>query len=320
MNARTYSFSIIGTAMVLFWGIVATNLLLDPQRIFWRESNKSPTVNERYLRSSEYLASPDRYQGVLLSSSRGYLVPLHELSRDFGGITFKNFSVGLSLMPDYLLLLKFLVRDKQSRNSRLQAVFLLLDVDTLGRLPVTNRTMEGLWPPQVTGEAVLPFWWRNFTAVQFEGWKYALAPEGKGAGPQPTVPKAPAQIGNTKSPAPQPSIPKERIRTRPYYKEQLAMLREFVELCSKNQVRLVVAISPLGRFTASLLDDEDRKQAVEDVSHILPIWDFGVPQWLENEWTDVWHYSPTVTNLMFERIFHANPPSPREGFGVLRGN
>jgi hypothetical protein len=117
----------------------------------------------------------------------------------------------------------------------------------------------------------------------------------------------------------QRSIRKDRIRTRIYYEEQLTMLRDFAELCSNSQIHLVAALSPLLRSTASQLDEEDFKQVVEDLSHV-PIWDFGVPQWLENEWSDNTYLSRAVGHMMLERIFQASPPGPREGFGVLRGN
>jgi hypothetical protein len=337
MNARTYSFSIIGTALLLFWSGVAANLLLDPQRIYWRDpSIVTATANVRYAKSTLYMASPDRYEGFFLSSSRGYAVPLDELSRDFGGVGVASFSMSIGVIPDYLVVLKFLLRDKQSRHSRLQAIFMLLDIDTVGSRPVTELTVQGSWPPQVTGEGVLPFWWRNLTAIQFEAWKDVLK---QGDGRQAEndgrhsllrtvsdvwapsfVSEASAQTEDRKPPAPQPSVEKVRIRKAPYYKDQLTMLKEFAELCSKNQIRLVAALSPLRRSRVSLLDEEDLKRAVEDVSHILPIWDFGVPQWLDNEWSDQSHFSPMVAHLMLERIFQGNPPSPREGFGVLRGN
>jgi hypothetical protein len=337
MTARAYSFSIIGTALLLFWSIVAANLLLDPQGIYWRDpSVRTATTNDRYVKSRIYMTSPDRYEGFLFSSSRGFVMPLDELSRDFGGVGVASFSVGYGSIPDYLLALKFLLRDKQSRHSRLQEVFLLLDIDTFGSVPLAERMTHDPWPPQVTGEGVLPFWWRNLTAIQFEAWKdvrrrgggwwaenesrHSLLRTVSDAGAPSFVSIASAQTVDPKPPGPQPSVLKDRVRTGTYYKEHLAMLREFVELCSKNQIRLVAALSPLRRSRASLFDEEDLERAVEDVSHILPVWDFGVPQWLDNEWTDISHFSPTVAHLMLERIFQDNPPTPREGFGVLRGN
>jgi hypothetical protein len=337
MSARTYSFAIIGTALLFFWSAVAANVLLDPLSVFWRDpSVRLPMTNERNAISRNYLASPDRYGGFFFSSSRGYVMPLEELSRDFGGVTVFRFSMKFGNTPDYLLLLKFLLRDKQSRHSRLQAIFLLLDIDTFGNEPISSGSAQELWPPQVTGGAAAPFWWRNLTAIQFDAWKTLLR---RSDGPraenesrhgllgtlgdgwaQSIIPEAAAQTGNSKPPAPQPSISKDRVRARIYYREQLAMLREFAELCSKNQIRLVAAIAPLLRIKASQLDEEDARLALEDISHILPIWDFGVPQWLESEWSDHSHFSPMVAHLMLERIFQANPPSPREGFGVLRGN
>jgi hypothetical protein len=219
----------------------------------------------------------------------------------------------------------------------LRAVFLLLDVDALGERPLTNRILQFTWPPAVTGESALRFWWRNLVAIQFDAWQDALgrflghelprhANDQGGVNSRSAVrtaivdailPQASAQPATPDSAA----LPLKRVRDRRYFSEHLAMLQKFVALCQQHDVALTVAFSPLRVENASTYDAADLAQAVEDVSRIAPVWDFGSPQWLSKRtelWFDPSHFAPEVGHLMLDRIFLAKSPPMHEGFGVLR--
>jgi hypothetical protein len=217
----------------------------------------------------------------------------------------------------------------------LRAVFLLLDVDALGERPLTNRILQFTWPPAVTGESALRFWWRNLVAIQFDAWQDAL---GRSLGHE--LPRHATEQGDAKSrravgaaivdailpqalaqPANPAALPLKRVRDRRYFSEHLAMLQKFVALCRQHDVALTIAFSPLRVENASTYDTADLAQAIEDVSRIAPVWDFGSPQWLSKR-TDLWfdpsHFAPEVGHLMLDRIFLAKSPPMHEDFWVLR--
>jgi hypothetical protein len=65
----------------------------------------------------------------------------------------------------------------------------------------------------------------------------------------------------------------------------------------------------------------DNKRIVDQVAHLVPVWDFGRPAWLSDRpdlWRDFSHYSTTVADMMVQRIFGAATSAPMD-FGRLRG-
>jgi hypothetical protein len=220
-----------------------------------------------------------------------------------------------------------------------RAVFLLLDADLLVTRPFTNRHIQALLPPGVTGENPARFWWRNLTAIQFEAWRSAIRDAGKkppefetrddGSGLR-RRDEAPAPIW-TEASREQPPKLVARIRAdsasaeharrreaQSYFFAQMTRLERFVALCRERDIKLAVAISPPPRGYLLPYDARDVPDVADQIARIAPVWDFGGAHWLSNHpelWTDAIHFSSGVGRIMLRRMFGRDVPDGWKDFG-----
>ena len=83
---------------------------------------------------------------------------------------------------------------------------------------------------------------------------------------------------------------------------------------------LTVVTSPLNRLNARDYDPAELARVAERIARVVPLWDFGMPDWLSDRgdlWSDPSHFKPEVGDMMLGRVFGAGPA--RAGFGTLRG-
>ena len=83
---------------------------------------------------------------------------------------------------------------------------------------------------------------------------------------------------------------------------------------------LTVVTSPLNRQNARDYDPAELARITERIAGVVPLWDFGMPDWLSDRgdlWSDPSHFKPEVGDMMLGRVFGAGPA--RAGFGTLRG-
>jgi hypothetical protein len=102
----------------------------------------------------------------------------------------------------------------------------------------------------------------------------------------------------------------------------LGLLRQFVALCRQHDVRLIVAAAPLNRRNAMLYGAEELARRRRMVAAVVPLWDFGSPDWLSDRpelWSDDRHFRPPVGKMMLEAIFNARDGSTPADFGHLYG-
>ena len=336
MKPRTYAVTLMLGAAALFVSVVAANLLIDPQGVFGTNLlPRSPNINEHYRNLTAYEAAPDRFDGLLFGSSRARSIPTAELSRHMNGVTFADFSVVRGMLPDFLPALEYVLADKAKRGQRLRAVFLLLDIDTFGDPAGTNRYIETLLPRELSGENGLSFWWRNLTALQVRSWQGILrdaraaieerhrqAPSAidkvKGA----LVRLASALSGLAARGSQAGSDYNRPFGQRAHFLEQLRLLQRIGVLCRQSGAELIVAISPLHRAVESRYLPNDLSQALDQVAHVTPVWDFTGADWLSdnpNFWLgDTAHFSTEVAQMMIARIFGDPMPPGWERFGRLR--
>jgi hypothetical protein len=242
---------------------------------------------------------------------------------------------------DHLPVLEYVLREKATKGLHLRAVFLLFDANFIGDRPLTNRFVQHTWPPEVTGESWVRFWWRNLSAIQIDAWKEKLRSKLRMAQFDDTVIAEHVisinaarnmlfnlfrpSIANAQSVGPQREAsaqtqPLEQVSKRRYFAEQFALLERFVTICRAHDVRLIIAISPFRReFTP--LDESDLRQVIDKVARLAPLWDFSSSQWLSDRselWSDRTHFSLEIARMMLERIFGIAPPDTNV-IGVQRG-
>jgi hypothetical protein len=337
MKPRTYALTLILGAAVLFVSVVAANLLINPQGVFGTNVlPRSPNINHHYRNLAAYDAAPDRFDGLLFGSSRALAVPTAQLSRRVNGVNFANFSVIRGMLPDFLPALEYVLADKAKRGQRLQAVFLLLDIDTFGDPAGTNRYIETLLPQALSGESGVYFWWRNLTALQVRSWRRILldaraAIEERNRQAPSAIEKvklalvrfASAVSGLAARSSQAGSDYNRPFGERAHFAEQLQLLQRIAALSRQSGAELIVAVSPLHRAVESRYLPEDLSQALDQVARVTPLWDFTGADWLSdnpNYWMgDTAHYSSEVSRMMLARIFGDPMPRGWERFGRLRG-
>jgi hypothetical protein len=330
MQPRTYALSLMTFGAGLFIAVVATNLAVDSQGVFGTGLLGQPlNPNARYQRFVAYAAASDRYDGLLFGSSRALDLPVEQLQR-MDGATFANFAVQFGLITDDLPVLEYVLRDKAAKRERLRAVFLLLDADAIGDQPRTNRFLQTMLPPPLTGEQPLRFWWRYLTAIQIGTWRSEIVrawtkpPPREGDTATAADDRGPAEA----TAAPADGLEARRmgrtfdpITSRPDYGRQLRLLQQFVALCQSNAVKLTVAVSPLSRGEAAKYDPAELTKVVADIGRIVPVWDFTNSQWMADHqeyWYDSRHFRSELGAMMLARIFGEPAVEVPDGFGRLR--
>lgn len=342
MRAKTYALSLAGFGMGLFLLVVAANVIIDPQALFHTGVVDHPNVNDRYRTLQAYRADPSKYDGVLFGSSRAAALSTDDLARGLKVDAVARFSVVGGMMTDHLPALEYVLRDKAGRGERLRAVFLLFDVDILGRRPLTNEDLQKLQPPALSGQNPARFWWKNITAIQFKGWEDALKGAWRKAHPDRSSGVSPAgrdaeslaersgRLATSQAAAAEPTrapqqahdggdVTRERISKRYYFHQQLDMLRRFVTLCRKNNLTLVIAMPPILPAVRRELDVADLTDVVRQVRGMIPVWDFTDPGPTASDpkyWKDGVHFKPALGRVMTARIF-GQPVEPEwKTFGV----
>lgn len=325
MRAKSYAVVLIVAGLLCCGLVLAANLLIDPQQVFGTglfRQHSNP--NFRFLRYIAYKQSARNVDALFFASSRGGGIPVMELAARTG-LTYADFSVPLGTIGDHLPVLEHATRSVARQGKPVRHVFLLLDVDFLGRRPITNASIQTYLHPDVTGELFARFWFRYLMAIELRNWtndlrrlwqhndEIALAP----------MPQGGAGAVNRSDKSDDPPTVRDRVATSPNFNENLAKLRQFVDLCRRNEIALTVATSPLHRDTVQDYDSRDLAKAVDEVSAITGIWDFGSPQWLSERpdlWADQSHFTMEVGRMMLRRIFDGKPQLPMPPFGEYRAH
>ena len=338
MSPRIYALVLSAVAATVFFGIAAANVIIDPQGVFGTNLIHSINVNQRYLRFAAYQRRQDRFDGVLFGSSRAQQMPFEALSARMNGVRFADFAVAGGLIDDHLPVLEYMLRPTKTRP-RLRAVFLMIDIDSFGNPTVANLYQNTWLAPALTGENVIRFWWKHLVAIQFDTWRNAVrhtlrvprvapVPPPDQPRPVPPVPSRADAAGPSQADAAVPSQadaaakPLEWITSRADFNRQLMLLERLVAICRASDVRLVVVITPLHFTVEPLYDPADMSRAVDEISRVVPLWDFTGTSAVTNHsnlWIDTSHFSAEVSLLMLKRIFSEPVPPGWQQFGRQRG-
>jgi hypothetical protein len=336
LHPRTFAFALLAGAFGLLTATMTINYTLDPQYVFGTPlTHLDENANYRFHRVREYQAQRDKVDGLLFASSRGRAFDADLVARKIGAGTVAKFDVTAGMITDHLPALEYVLRDKASRGEKIRAALLLLDIDTFGKLPATNVNIDSFLPPELSGEHTARFWWRYLTVFQLRMWRGIIAHRWRG-GEQATATKpwpidgrhlATAGFGGPvlRRAAPDalllandsPQV-KLLVNTRPNLAAHLALVARFVALCRENGIQLTVATTPMRADRSFLYDPADLRDVVERLSRVAPFWDFTAPPWLATDigyWDDSSHFTPTVAEMMLNRIAGSNAPG---NFGTLR--
>jgi hypothetical protein len=334
MTSRSYALILIAGAATLFLGLAAVNVILDPWWVLRVSPLRHSSVNDRYDAFRDYVAAPDRYEALLLSSSRGLEFSLDEMSRHTNGEKYARFSVSYGRLADHLGMLEFVLRDNAARGTRLKDLFILIDIDGFGEPAPAPDELQLLQAQAVSGEPAFRFWWRNLTAIQMPAWKRVLQEVGAhraamnalaGAAMSAAFAAPAATTATTAPPRPTQAAlttPRVRVSERPYYEDDMRLWARIVVVCRDNHVRLVAALSPLSPENLAAIDPADAEAVAERISRVAPVWDFSGPQEPSNT-PDLWwsprHYHREIAGFMLGRMYGTDVPAEWRNFGHVRG-
>jgi len=328
MTPRAFALCFVTILAVLLAGTMTANVAIDPEAVFGTHGD-APRVNanSRYTRFVAYRDGNARPDGVLFASSRGTGFDPAALARALGANGIANFSVNYGMVTDHLPVLEYLIREKAARGERLRSVLLMVDVDHFGKAAWTNSNLDGFLPPAVSGEHPARFWWRYLTAFQLRVWRSTIRSEpGRRADSLPVVHAAiipPLALPELRMVRVAAAPPERRydIVQRPQLEAHLALLARVAALCRQHGVTLTVVTSPLNRLNARDYDPAELARVTERIAGVVPLWDFGAPDWLSDRgdlWTDPSHFKPEVGGMMLARVFGGGPAPA--GFGTRRGS
>jgi hypothetical protein len=325
VRSKSYALVLAALAATVFIGVAGANVIIDPWRVFG-VTPLPPTVNfnDRYRSYRDYEAAPQRYDALFLSSSRGRVFSLPELSRHMGNVEFADFSVSYGRLEDHLGVLNFVLRDNAARGTRLKAVFLLIEVESFGERPAASDALQLLQPPAVSGESTLRFWWKNLIAVQFAAWRRTVQertapPSGVTRAPwgdrpvAPVLPAGPIEAGAAAS---------ARTVDQPRYADDLRNWARIASLCRDSSVTLVAALSPVTPRRLKSYDQAVLDSFAGELSRSAPVWDFtgkAEPSNRPELWFDDLHFFPIVADMMVGRMFGDEVPAEWTKFGRVLG-
>jgi hypothetical protein len=339
MSPRLYATALIGLSIGVLLLVLLTNVLTDPEGVLGTGVTGEPSAPNfvyRALRTQQRDAGQS--DGLLFGSSRAPAIPLDELSRRTGS-NFANVAFAAGMITDHEPLLRYLLRMKQQSGRPLRTAFLLLDLDVFGTPAPTNRSLQTMLPPELTGDSRIAFNWRYLSAIQYGPWRSAildLLDRRRGTGPGQALGSrlpssadfemaraAAAAPGGVAAPPPAEQDVHVAHQTTPRdLALHLGLLRQFVKLCRQHEVRLIVAAAPLNRRNAMLYGAEELTRRRQLVAAVVPAWDFGSPDWLSDRpelWSDDRHFMPPVGKMMLDAIFDARDGSIPSDFGQLYG-
>jgi hypothetical protein len=332
MSVRAFALALIGIVAALWAATMAINVIVDPEAVFDPgRAGERVNSNSRYIRYVQYRSRGSSAEGVLFASSRGNSFETDELARKLGVSTVANFSVTYGMVSDHLPTLEFLIRDQAARGATLKSVLLMVDIDHFGKVPWTNVNLDGFLPPEVSGEHPARFWWRYLTAFQFRVWSATVrqVPGRRAEAPLGAPIVQAAMLPPLRFPqslferVAARATPERRydIIQRPQLDGHLSLLARMAALCREHGVKLTVLTSPLNRANARGYDPAELARITERIGGVVPLWDFGTPDWLSDRsdlWFDSSHFKPEVARMMLDRIFGPAQSAPA-GFGTLRG-
>ncbi len=358
MPARRYACHVIFCAFFTFLCVVATNLLIDPQGVFGTGIfGASPNLNFRYASLKNYQKTSDRNDSLLFGSSRARAFSIPALSSRMEGGDFASFWFPDGTLVDFLPFLEYVANQKAAQGKHPKAVFLLLDMDFLGRrLEATHQAIQMMMPPGLPGQSAAEFWWKNLSAVVFRSWintVKAYLRQAPGSGTQarssdtafPSLYEAatgregfaPANVelvadgvpaADNADPSaadnvdPRTGDQLERVTMRPDFPRHIQALERIVSLCRDNHIELVIATSPLSVEEMAEYNWTDMAKARDIVSRIAPIWYFSDTGHLLDRpelWDDPSHFKPVVADMMLRRIFGETVPDAWKSFGRYIG-
>jgi len=315
-----YIFVIVLTLGVLFAGMGATSILLDPYQVFGFLNLKSRNfeMNTRYLKI-EFLKK-NKFEGFIMGNSgvNGYFAPT---ASALTGLKFYNLTAPNDSHDGAYKKLKWLIK-----NQPVKHIILGVSIGTQDKDPNAEHVNLAMFEhPEVSGKPFYRFFWRylwvkpRMLAVAVYSnyvkkdtwWKFDVS---NGHYHFSLLEKMIKQkTADELRTFRRSTVPPLAKGTTKINMVQLEFFRKTVDLARKNNVRVTVINPPQYPVTYQRFDmDTYGKWMREIIGRGVEMWDFsGINSITANEamFFDTAHYSFEAGALALRRIFKPNHPS-----------
>jgi len=299
--------------------LLAYNLILDPFSVLRKDYDSMWICpNERFVKTDYILGNPEKYDSFLFGSSRVSQIPVRPLNRATGG-RFYNMAVVSGVAADSLAAIKLFLKNGVS----IKNVVLGLDYFSFQMLPLENLVRNTVYPE--TCEEKAKFYYTFLTLQPDSGMLDEIRFDGKdvaydllGTGEYDFLKKERDLVlhpdeHNRKFMQPVFTICRRRMDTT------LAEIREIVDICRSNSIRLTVFMNPCHASSYLCDDIAFMNEARARLAGLTDFWDFSAPSPITEDnfsYIDIIHYRKKVGYMLVERMFGMKGAAPAD-FGTL---
>jgi hypothetical protein len=298
--------------------LLAYNIILDPFSVI-RKDFKSMWVcpNERFVKTDHVLRNPTKYNSFLFGSSRVSQIPVEILSSATGD-RYYNMAIASGVVAENLTILKLFLK----HGVTVKNVIIGIDYFSFQMLPL-DMVRNIMYPD--TAEEKLKFYFTYLTLPPDSGMLYEIKFDGKdtaydllGTGGYDFIKK---ERNLTLHPDEHEAKFKFPVFTlcRNRMDKTLEELREIVELCKKNNIRLTIFLNP-GYASSYVCDDiVFMNTARERLAGLTDFWDFSTVNSINENcfsFIDIIHYRKKIGAMVLQRMFNLKGAVPAD-FGAL---
>jgi hypothetical protein len=320
------------------YGLVLTlNYIIDPFEIFNSHFlNYSYQPNERFLKIDFLDKNHNKYNSYLFGSSRIGTTEPEIVEKYIPDSKFYNFTLSSANLIDNLTHLKYFLRKKYE----IKNLYLQIDVDTN---LISDKYLASdylrKYHPNIKNENKIRFYYQYLTILPlkdlegkvkinfFEDPQKNTLFDIKNNGTWHRNYLEKLIVRDPKSYiASEPTLTENKVHRTVkgiYAKENLDALKEIVELCKTNNIKLIVFTTPYNYNLLNTIDTDDYSSFLKEVSKLTEFWDFSGYNSITLDNTNYYeasHYRPKVSKLIAARIFNDKSVKIPSDFGTLVTN
>lgn len=304
------------SGLALPWIIlIVSNIIIDPFGLLSTPIFKiTNQLNERYVKIEYLKKHHNEYNSYIFGSSRIGTTDPDLIAHYINGTKFYNMTVSGGNPYDFRLFLKYFI----SKKYDVKYLYLQLDIYELLFTHGQSGYLSGMHP-EVLGNNIGNYIMKYLINYDFSALKVKLNDNFN------IIENKPYNIkkGNWYRPDrearinqnPEQYIKSEgtflgydtnKVQINDAYKANLAALKEIVQICANNEIKLIVFVTPHNYNLMRKIQMEDYLNFLFDIAQITPYYNFCYPNFVtENnfyyyEWS---HYRPIVAELIAKKIF-----------------
>jgi len=329
MSSRRWIITVFSIFFISMSLLATVNYTVDPFGIFGSNiSQNKYQINDRFVKASYIEEYHNEYNAYMFGSSRIGVVEPKLLEKYIPNTKFYNFTVSSANLHDYLLHLKYFI----SKKYEIKVLYLQLDIDNMNDYNQDSTDYLNQLHPRVSGDSVALFYARylfGFFPLNIrKKIEVSLSNEIKkpynmktGVWRLPKYEKALTEdaksyIENEKS----FHFKNRRVVFYTKKEEDKKALKEMVELCSEQGIKLYVFTTPHNQNMMDTFVLEDYREYLKDISEVTSFYDFSgynsVTTNNENYY-EMSHYRPHVGEWVAARIFNDKNIEIPKDFGKL---